>query len=339
MVVTVPEVPSRCRPSRAAVLGGEAIDVDGDLGDHRLEHLAADRDAAVALGQRHDADRDRHPGLDLRMRRTVTGRRERPSRTSSDEPPPMSNRITPSAAGSTSGVQPVAASRASVSRSTISSSMPTSLRHALEEVEAVAGRAAGFGRDQPRAGDAAVAHLGAADAQRIDRAQDRRLAQPAGAGDALAQPDDARERVDHAEAVAGGARHQQPAVVGAEIERGIGRAGHVQPALPAAIARRGMPIRRPPAPPGPLRAPGQARGRGRSPGPRRPSKTFPHAEALSFAARLDGAAVISNFGAKCRQRRRSGATLGVRQNMARTAGCACETGLVRYLRPRPLFPS
>ena len=40
----------------------------------------------------------------------------------------MSNRMTPSAAGSTSGVQPVAASRASVSRSTISSSMPTSLR-------------------------------------------------------------------------------------------------------------------------------------------------------------------------------------------------------------------
>ena len=36
----------------------------------------------------------------------------------------MSNRMTPSAAGSTSGVQPVAASRASVSRSTISSSMP-----------------------------------------------------------------------------------------------------------------------------------------------------------------------------------------------------------------------
>jgi hypothetical protein len=45
--------------------------------------------------------------------------RERSSRTSSLEPPPMSNRMTPSAAGSTSGVQPVAASRASVSRSTI----------------------------------------------------------------------------------------------------------------------------------------------------------------------------------------------------------------------------
>ena len=89
----------------------------------------------------------------------------------------MSNRITPSAAGSTSGVQPVAASRASVSRSTISSSMPTSLRMRSQEFEAVAGRAAGLGRDQARAGDAAVAHLVAADAQRVDRAQDRGLAQ------------------------------------------------------------------------------------------------------------------------------------------------------------------
>ncbi len=38
----------------------------------------------------------------------------------------MSNRITPSASGSISGVQPVAASVASVSRSMISSSSPTS---------------------------------------------------------------------------------------------------------------------------------------------------------------------------------------------------------------------
>ena len=96
---------------------------------------------------------------------------------------------------------------------------------ALQEIETVAGRAAGLGRDQARAGDAAVAHLGAADAQGVDRAQDRGLAQDAGAGDAFAEPDDARERVNHPEAVAGGARHQQPAVVGAQIERSIGRAG------------------------------------------------------------------------------------------------------------------
>ena len=49
-----------------------------------------------------------------------------------------------------------------------------------------------------------------------------------GRREALAQPHDARERVDDAEARAPflrlRARHQQPAIVGAEIERGIGRA-------------------------------------------------------------------------------------------------------------------
>ena len=70
-----------------------------------------DRDAAVALGERHHADRQRDPGLDLRQRRAAPRTaRERPSRTSSEEPPPMSNRMTPSASGSISGVQPVAAS-------------------------------------------------------------------------------------------------------------------------------------------------------------------------------------------------------------------------------------
>jgi hypothetical protein len=56
--------------------------------------------------------------------RRVGGDRSR--RTNSEEPPPMSNRSTPSACGSISGVQPVAASLASVSRSMISSSSPTS---------------------------------------------------------------------------------------------------------------------------------------------------------------------------------------------------------------------
>ena len=43
----------------------------------------------------------------------------------------------------------------------------------------------------------------------------------AGRGDALAEPDDAREGVDHAEPVARGTGDQQPAVVGAEVERRI----------------------------------------------------------------------------------------------------------------------
>ena len=249
----------------------------------------------------------------------------------------MSNRMTPRACGSTSGVQPVAASRASVSRSTISSSMPTSVAHALEEVEAVARRAAGFGRDQPRARDAAVAHLGAADPQRLDRAHDRGLAQPAGTGDALAQPDDARERVDHAEAVARGARHQQPAIVGAEIERGIGRAGQVLPtrAAPAVAAR--MPIGRPPAPPGPTGLPVRHRAEAGRPGLVVHLKPFPTPKPdCAQSAGLDGAAVNPTSRESVESRpvgATLSATLGAREDMAETGGCACETGLVRYLKP------
>ena len=82
----------------------------------------------------------------------------------------MSNKITPSACGSTSGVQPVAASSASVSRSTTSRLDAHVLAHAGEKILAVRSGPAGLRRDQPGAGDAAVAHLAAADPQRIERA-------------------------------------------------------------------------------------------------------------------------------------------------------------------------
>src|SRR4029077_2124490 len=64
-----------------------------------------------------------------------------------------------------------------------------------------------------------------ADLQRLDRARNRRLADAARGGDALAEPDDAREGVDHAETVAGGTGDQQAAIVGAKIERRIRRVG------------------------------------------------------------------------------------------------------------------
>src|SRR5207249_3494827 len=59
--------------------------------------------------------------------------------------------------------------------------------------------------------------------QRIQRALDGGLRQTAARGDALTEPDDAGERIDDLETTPRGARDQQPAVVGAEIERGIGR--------------------------------------------------------------------------------------------------------------------
>ena len=52
----------------------------------------------------------------------------------------------------------------------------------------------------------------------------RRLGQPAGRPDALAETDDAREGIDDAEAAARRARHQQAAIVGAEVEGAVRRA-------------------------------------------------------------------------------------------------------------------
>ena len=123
--------------------------------------------------------------------------------------------------GSISGVQPIAASSASVSRSTISRSSPTSRctrsrnsspfaaeRHASVAISRarVTPRLCILSRQMPSASMARV---------------DRGIAEPAGRRHSLAEPDDARERVDHPEAVAIRARDQEAAIVGAEIERRV----------------------------------------------------------------------------------------------------------------------
>src|SRR5262249_25849493 len=72
-------------------------------------------------------------------------------------------------------------------------------------------------------------------------ALDRRLADAAGGGDALAEADDAGKSVDDAEPLAGRAGDQQAAIVGAEVERRIGCArlallGTVAPVPPILAA-------------------------------------------------------------------------------------------------------
>ena len=115
--------------------------------------------------------------------------------------------------------------------------MPTCSRTCARNSPPFDGRAAGLGRDQPRTRDAAIAHLVAADFQRLDAARDGGVAQAARRGDAFAQPDDAGKGVDDAEAVMRRARDQEPAIVGAEIERGIGRTIEIRPHSGAVGAR------------------------------------------------------------------------------------------------------
>ena len=103
------------------------------------------------------------------------------------------------------------------------------LAHPLDEFLAIRGAAAGLRRDQTSAGDAPRLHLGAADVQRCDRALDGGLADPPGAAEPLAEAHDARKGVDDAQKIgvaaaraALGPGDQQSAIVGAEVERGIG---------------------------------------------------------------------------------------------------------------------
>src|SRR5690606_31319482 len=51
---------------------------------------------------------------------------------------------------------------------------------------------------------------------------DRRLADAPAAREPLPQPDDARKRIDHAETIGAWSRDQQPAIIGAKIDRRIG---------------------------------------------------------------------------------------------------------------------
>ena len=111
---------------------------------------------------------------------------------------------------------------------------------AVAETLGIRGGAAGLGRDQPQPARPAVADLVAADRERGDRALDRGIADGTGRGDALAEPDDAREGIDHAEPVAGGTGDQEPAIVGAEVERRVdARSFHSppQPTLHGPCAR------------------------------------------------------------------------------------------------------
>ena len=94
--------------------------------------------------------------------------------------------------------------------------------HPLDELLAVRRPAARLGRDRAGEMDIAAAELVGADLQRPQRAVHRRLVQPPGLGHALAQPDDPAEGIDDGEILARRPGDQQAAIVGAEIDRGIG---------------------------------------------------------------------------------------------------------------------
>ena len=182
---------------------GEVGEHAGDLGDHRLEQLAG-----VTWRPPWRSLRLTTPtGSDIQVRMRSDMRRRRPSllparsiQTSSDEPPPMSKRMTPEALDRPArrSRRPPAAPRSRARRSRGRVRSPRgrgrrSRRHSRP-----------CGRPRWRSGGRArraVGELGAADLQRLDGADHRRLAEAAGPADPLAEAHDAREGIDDAKAV------------------------------------------------------------------------------------------------------------------------------------------
>ena len=149
----------------------------------------------------------------------------------SDDPPPMSNITVERASRSARSPQPAAARwRLGLAVDDLELDAEP-LADRGDEGRPVGGGAAGLGGDGASPGHAARRHLVAADLQGLERARDRRLAQASGLRQSLAEPNDARERVDDAKPVGGRPRNQEPAIVGAQIERRISPA--------PAIARAG----------------------------------------------------------------------------------------------------
>ena len=206
----------------AAVRVCELLHERGDLVDHRVIDVARHRGAAVTLGERDDADRQRGPADDLRLRRSAASA-VRPA-----EPHQLGRAAADieqddAASGRIEQLGATGRRQSRLGRRIDDFEFEAGLvGDAGAELLAILGRAAGRGGDQPGAHHAARAHLVAADQQRLDRALDRRLADPPRSGNAFAEANDAGKRVDDAKAVGGRACDQEPAIVGAEIERRVG---------------------------------------------------------------------------------------------------------------------
>ncbi len=93
----------------------------------------------------------------------------------------------------------------------------------LDEVAVIGGAPAGFGGDGAHTAGIAAAQLVGAQAECRDGALDGYRRQASGSGQSFAETGHAREGVDDLETLGSRHRHQQPAIVRAQIERAINR--------------------------------------------------------------------------------------------------------------------
>ena len=213
---------------------GEIEQELGDLLDHALECFRRHFDAAVALGQRHHADGQRIPGADALagvgegMRRLAVEPGDL-RRAAADIEHDDRMRL---------GIDEGRAARdGEISLGLAVDDLQLEVElvaHAVDEGRAVLGEPAGLGGDETRAPHILRRHLLAADAQRIDGASDGIVAETVAEAQPLAQPHDARKRIDDAEAEMRRLRNEKAAIVRAEVERGVAS----RRATPGLLSRR-----------------------------------------------------------------------------------------------------
>ena len=109
------------------------------------------------------------------------------------------------------------------------------VQRAGDEIRPVRRAPARLGGDGARQGDVAALQFLGADLERGQRSLDRRVAQSPGRRQPFAKPHDPRECIDHREPVRLRPRDQQPAIVGAEVQRGEMRRG--RPAATRTVVR------------------------------------------------------------------------------------------------------
>ena len=187
-----------------------------DMSDHIGEDLRRDRFAAVGLGERDDPQTHRFPRFDApragaHARHPDDFRRTAPD-VEQDRRFGVLVRKLAAAGRSQKGLGfPIDYLELE----------PQALANLGEKLRAVLGGSARLGRDQAGARDPSRAHLVPADPQRVERARDRRFRQPTCLRQSLAQANDARKRIDHAKAFRRRPRDEQPAIVRAQVQRGV----------------------------------------------------------------------------------------------------------------------
>jgi hypothetical protein len=216
-------------PLAEAMLGLEIFEARPHVAHHRLVALRRDVAPAVALGESDDADRQRGPGRDAGLHVDPVVQRAPPGTPEPGEVEPDQLRA---AAPDIEDKRPIAVAvdqRGAARHGELGLGLLAHdldgkaglAAHALDELAAVRGDAAGFSRDQPRPRHRPPAHLLGADFQRVDGAAHGGLRKPAGAQHAFAETDDTGERVDDEEAAARRLGDQEPAIVGAKIESAV----------------------------------------------------------------------------------------------------------------------